>query len=116
MDNRYITMPKNILPGISFGSNVNLDINVVKYLFPAIAIVLVGCATRPAATFDRGDMVGWQNDCGRARQQVEYLQNRVNAYREYFKDHPITIEDQRYMGKLKNNLWSLRSSCSALQQ
>ena len=88
--------------------------NLVKLV--AVSIMLVSCATKPAPTFTRTDLDGWKNDCGRARQQAEYLQNRINAYREYFKDHPITIEDQRYMGKLKNNLWSLRSSCSALQQ
>ena len=95
---------------------MNLDINVVKYLLLAIAIVLVGCATRPATPFDRNDMVGFKTDCARAQQQVDYLQSRINAYREYFKDIPPTLEDQRYMSKLKNNLWSLRSSCSALQR
>lgn len=88
--------------------------NLTKLFF--VGIILAGCATQPPVTFDRSDMVGWKNDCGQAQQQVDYLQNRVNAYREYYKDHPITIEDQRYMGKLKNNLWSLRSSCSALQR
>jgi hypothetical protein len=89
---------------------------MIKQLLIIFSIVLVGCATRPVTPFDRSDMVGWKNDCGQAQQQAEYLQSRVNAYREYYKDHPITIEDQRYMGKLKNNLWSLRSSCSALQR
>lgn len=88
--------------------------NLVKLL--AVSIILAGCATKPAVPFDRTDMVGWKNDCGKAQQQVDYLQNRINAYREYYKDHPITLEDQKYMGKLKNNLWSLRSSCSALQR
>jgi hypothetical protein len=94
---------------------VSIAINNLTKLF-LVGVILTGGATRPPTTFDRSDMVGWTNDCGRAQQQVDYLQNRVNAYREYYKDHPITIEDQRYMGKLKNNLWSLRSSCSALQR
>ena len=88
----------------------------MQKLFFATLIILSGCATKPPATFDRNDMVGWQNNCGRAQQQVDYLQSRIDAYREYFKDHSITLEDRRYMGKLKNNIWSLRSSCSALQQ
>lgn len=88
----------------------------MKNILVLSLIVLAGCATRPAASFDRSDMVNWKNDCGRAKQQADYLQSRVNAYREYYKDRPVTIEDQRYLGKLKNNLWSLRSSCSALQQ
>lgn len=78
--------------------------------------MLVGCATKPAATFTRTDLDGWQNDCGQAQRQVDYLQNRLIVYREYFKDHPVTQEDRRYLGKLKNNLWSLRSSCSVLQR
>ena len=90
---------------------------MVKHLvILGTVIMLAGCASRGPATFDQSDMVNWKNDCGRAQQQVEYLQASVNAYREYYKDHPITIEDQRYLGKLKNNLWSLRSSCSALQR
>jgi hypothetical protein len=89
---------------------------MIKQLLLISSIVLVGCATRPVAPFDRSDMVGWTNDCVRAQQQVDYLQSRINAYREYYKDRPITLEDQQYMGKLKNNLWSLRSSCSALQR
>ena len=80
------------------------------------AIVLVGCATKPAQPFNLNDLEGWQNNCGQAKAQVEYLQQRLNDYRDYYKDHSITLESQRYVGKLKNNLWSLRSSCSALQR
>jgi hypothetical protein len=94
---------------------VNIAINNLIKL-GIVSAILVGCATRPAQPFMLNDLDGWQNDCGRARQQVEYLQQRLDAYREYYKDHPITLESQRYMGKLKNNLWSLRSSCSALQR
>ena len=81
-----------------------------------ISVMLVGCATKPAATFTRTDLDGWQNDCSQAQRQVDYLQNRLTAYREYFKDHPVTQDDRRYLSKLKNNLWSLRSSCSVLQR
>lgn len=88
--------------------------NLIKFV--AVGIILTGCATQPAATIDYSDMVGFKNDCGRAQQQVDYLQSRINAYRDYIKDRTPTLEDQRYMGKLKNNLWSLRSSCSALQR
>jgi hypothetical protein len=116
MANRCAMMLKNILPGINFGSSVNIVINMVKYLFPTIAVVLVGCATKPVELFNHNDMVGFQNDCGRAQQQVDYLQARIDAYREHFKDRPPTLEDRRYMSTLKNNLWSLRSSCSALQR
>ena len=116
MASRCVTMLKNILPGINFGLNVSSDIRMFRYLLPTIAIVLVGCATRPVEPFNRNDMVGFKTDCSRPQQQVDYLQSRIDAYREYFKDRPPTLEDQRYMSTLKNNLWSLRSSCSALQR
>jgi predicted translin family RNA/ssDNA-binding protein len=88
--------------------------NLVKLI--AVSIMLVGCATKSAQPFAFTDLDNWQNDCGQAKRQVEYLQQRLDSYREYFKDHPITTQSQKYVGKLKNNLWSLRSSCSALQQ
>ena len=94
---------------------MNIDINTLAKLF-IIGILLAGCATRPAVPFDRSDMVGWKNDCARAQQQVDYLQSRVNTYLEYFQNRPPTLEDRRYYGTLKNNIWSLRSSCSALQR
>jgi hypothetical protein len=82
-----------------------------------LAIILTGCASQHVQqSFDRNDMIGFTPDCGRPQQQVDYLQSRIDAYREYFKDRPPTLEDQRYMSTLKNNLWSLRSSCSALQR
>jgi hypothetical protein len=94
---------------------VNIAIsNLIK--LGIVSIVLVGCATRPAQPFTLTDLDNWQNDCGQAKRQSEYLQQRLDSYREYYKDHPITPQSQKYLGKLKNNLWSLRSSCSALQR
>ena len=94
---------------------MNIAINSLIRL-GLVSTILVGCATRPVETFTMTDLDGWENNCGRARQQVEYLQQRLDAYREYYKDHTITLESQRYLGKLKNSIWSLRSSCSALQR
>lgn len=88
--------------------------NLIK--LSVISILLVGCATQPTQTFVLTDLDNWQNDCGQAKRQSEYLQRRLDAYREYYKDHPTTPQSQKYIGKLKNNLWSLRSSCSALQR
>ena len=80
-------------------------------------LVLAGCATQPASQpFDRSDMNNFKMDCGRARQQVDYLQSRITAFHDHFKNSPTTLEDRRYYTKLKNSLWSLRSSCSALQR
>ena len=88
--------------------------NLIKFV--AIGMVMAGCATKPTATIDYSDMVGFKTDCSRAQQQIDYLQSRINTYLDSLKDRTPTLEDQRYMGKLKNNLWSLRSSCSALQR
>jgi hypothetical protein len=109
-----ITPVRNISTNTNIGSSVNTVINNLIKL-AVVSTVLVGCATKPAPTFTFTDLDNWQNDCGQAKRQSEYLQQRLDSYREYFKDHPITPQSQRYVGKLKNNLWSLRSSCSALQ-
>jgi hypothetical protein len=109
-----VTLVRNILTNTNIGSSVSIAINnLIK--FAIVSTVLVGCATRPAQPFTFTDLDNWQNDCGQAKRQSEYLQQRLDSYREYFKDHPITAQSQKYVGKLKNNLWSLRSSCSALQ-
>jgi hypothetical protein len=88
----------------------------MKKLFFVCVIVLSGCATQAPQTFDRSDMAGFKPDCGQARTQVDYLQTRIDAYHVYFKSNPITLEDRRYYTRLKNNIWSLRASCSALQR
>jgi hypothetical protein len=87
----------------------------MKKLFLVSIIVLSGCATHPQ-NFDRTDMTVFKPDCGQARAQVDYLQQRINEYHAYFKSHPITEQDRRYYTRLKNNIWSLRASCSALQR
>ena len=83
-----------------------------------LAIILTGCANQHVQqSFNRNDMVGFTTDCSRAQQQVDYLQGRITTYIEYFQSHnPPTLEDRRYYSTLKNNIWSLRASCSALQR
>ena len=89
----------------------------MRFLFFFTVILFAGCATQPTqSSFDRSDMIGFKTDCGQARSQVDFLQSRIDAYHAYFKYNPITLEDRRYYSKLKNNIWSLRSSCSALQR
>jgi hypothetical protein len=89
----------------------------MRFLFFCTVILFAGCATHPTqSSFDRSDMMGFKADCGQARSQVDYLQARIDAYHAYFKSNPITLEDRRYYSKLKNNIWSLRASCSALQR
>jgi hypothetical protein len=88
----------------------------MKKLFFVCVIVLSGCATQAPQAFDRSDMVGFNPDCGQAKSQVVYLQTRIDAYNAHFQSRPTTLEDRRYYSKLKNSIWSLRSSCSALQR
>ena len=87
----------------------------MKKLFFVCVIVLSGCATQAPQTFDRSDMVGFNPECGQAKSQVVYLQTRIDAYNAHFQSRPTTLEDRRYYSKLKNSIWSLRSSCSAKQ-
>jgi hypothetical protein len=89
----------------------------MRFLLSCAVILFAGCATQPMqSSFDRSDMIGFKSDCGQARSQVDYLQARIDAYHAYFKSNPITLEDRRYYTRLKNNIWSLRASCSALQR
>ena len=88
----------------------------MKKLFFISMILLSGCATQAPQTFDRSDMHNFKPDCSQAKSQVTYLQTRIDAYNAYFQSRPTTLEDRRYYGKLKNSIWSLRSSCSVLQQ
>ena len=89
----------------------------MRSLILCIVILFAGCATQPTqSSFDRSDMKSFKTDCAQARTQVDYLQTRIDAYHAYFKSNPITLEDRRYYTRLKNNIWSLRASCSALQR
>ena len=88
----------------------------MKKLFFICVIALSGCATQALQEFDRSDMQNFKPDCSQAKSQVAYLQTRIEAYNAHFQSRPITLEDRRYYSKLKNSIWSLRSSCSVLQR
>lgn len=89
---------------------------MIKYLIPVIVIALVGCASQPEKPYYPADMTNFVASCKDARSQADFLAQKINEYNEYHRTHLVTLEDQRYYGKLKNNIWSLRSSCSALQR
>ena len=77
------------------------------------AVVLTGCASSPPAKpYYPADMTNFIASCQQAKSQIDFLQREIDAYLEYHKTVPVTLEDQRYFGRLKNNLWSLRSTCS----
>jgi hypothetical protein len=85
----------------------------LKTALVAGTVALVGCASQPQTGYYPADMKNFVADCGQAKSQIDFLQQRINEYLEYHKNVPITLEDRRYYGKLKNNIWSLRSTCSA---
>ena len=89
---------------------------MINYLFLAMVVVLSGCASQPEKPYYPADMTNFVANCGMAKTQVDFLSQQIDAYNEYHLTHPITLEDRRYYGKLKNNIWSLRSSCSVLQR
>jgi len=88
----------------------------MKKVMISAVLLLVGCATQPTQEFDRSAMSGFKADCRQAKSQVEFLQQQIDTYHRYFQSRPITTEDRRYYTRLKNNIWSLRASCSALQR
>jgi uncharacterized lipoprotein YmbA len=84
-------------------------------LFLAV-ISMIGCASQPEKKYYPADMKNFVASCSQAKSQVDFLSQKINEYLEYHRTYPPTLEDRRYYEKLKNNIWSLRSSCSALQR
>ena len=84
-------------------------------LFLAV-IFLVGCAGQTEKSYYPADMKTFVASCSQAQAQVDFLSQKIDEYQEYHRTYPITLEDRRYYGLLKNNIWSLRSSCSVLQR
>ena len=85
---------------------------MIKNLIILSAVVLVGCASQPQQKYYPADMNNFIANCNQASSQIDFLTQRIDEYNEYHRTNPPTLEDRRYYGKLKNNLWSLRSSCS----
>jgi hypothetical protein len=88
---------------------------MLKHLIIFSTVVLVGCASQPERKYYPPDMTNFVANCNMARSQIDYLTREINDYNEYYKDRPTTLEDRRTYGRMKNALWSLRSSCSAKQ-
>jgi hypothetical protein len=95
---------------------VNIVTNkMIKHLIIFSTVALIGCASQPEKKYYPPDMANFIASCAQARTQIDYLTKEINDYNEYYKDRPTTLEDRRVYGRMKNALWSLRSSCSAKQ-
>lgn len=86
---------------------------MLKQLVIVGTVLLVGCASQPTPTYQKADMTNFIANCRVAKTQIDFLQKQIDAYVAYHQKVPPTLEDQRYYGKLKNNIWSLRSTCPA---
>ena len=86
---------------------------MLKHLIVFGTVVLVGCASQPEGKYYPPDMTNFIASCAHARSQIDYLTQEINNYNDYYKDRPTALEDRRTYGRMKNALWSLRSSCSA---
>jgi len=89
---------------------------MIKLLVLVGIIALGGCASQATKSYYPADMTNFVANCRMAKVQIDFLTQQIDEYTAYHLTQPITLEDRRYYGKLKNNLWSLRSSCSALQR
>jgi conjugal transfer/entry exclusion protein len=76
-------------------------------------VILTGCAGQLQQSYQPADMSNFVMNCRQAHYQIEFLSNQIDGYQVYHTTHPITKEDQRYYGKLKNSIWALRSTCDA---
>jgi hypothetical protein len=84
-----------------------------------ITLLISGCASQPIKPgYDISDFDNLKPDCGQAQAQVAYLKSRIDEFHAYFGANPgqLTQPYRQYYTRLKNNLWSLRASCSALQR
>jgi hypothetical protein len=88
---------------------------MLKHLIILGTVSLVGCASQPEKKYYPPDMKNFVASCSQARTQIDYLTQEINSYNDYYKDRPTTLEDRRTYGRMKNVLWSLRSSCSVKQ-
>jgi hypothetical protein len=86
---------------------------MLKHLIIFSTVAFVGCASQPERKYYPPDMTNFIASCAQARAQIDYLTREINNYNEYYKDRPTTLEDRGTYGRMKNTLWSLRSSCSA---
>ena len=80
----------------------------MKTLIFILALSLVGCATQPVPQVNIG-----QANCATARTQIPYLEQQITVFRTSRVGWPESEEDRKYIARIKNIIWSLRSTCPA---
>jgi len=76
-----------------------------------VSLSLVGCASQQSimsGSYD--DIRNATANCLGAKTQIEYMTKQIKLYQDAHKQAP-TDEDRKYIGKAKNIIWSLRSTC-----
>jgi uncharacterized lipoprotein YmbA len=84
---------------------------MLKIVIVTVVVTLAGCASQAQSKYYPADMTNFIASCQQAKTQMDFLSQKINEYDEYHRTNPPTLEDRRYYSNLKNNLWSLRSSC-----
>jgi len=83
----------------------------MKKIIYIFLIILSGCASQQN-NIPYDDIRNITANCSTAKNQIEYLITQLNRYQDYHRGQPQTDEDRKYIGKAKNIIWSLRSTCS----
>lgn len=83
----------------------------MKILIPIISIMIAGCATPPPPKFEPlGSAVP---NCLTAKTQIPYLEQQLAVFKTGRGTVPETDDDRKYIARIKNIIWSLRSTCPA---
>jgi len=73
-----------------------------------LTISIVGCASQSGPYDDIRNVTA---NCVTAKSQIDYMTTQIKLYQDAHKGLNQTDEDRKYIGKAKNIIWSLRSTC-----
>ena len=85
----------------------------MKNLIIILCFTVVGCATQSAPKTDPAPVISATPNCLTARTQIPYLEQQIAVYQSSRQAATPTDEDRKYIGRAKNIIWSLRSTCPA---
>jgi hypothetical protein len=85
----------------------------MKKLICILVLPLVGCASQSMLPKSYDDIRNATANCVTARSQIDYMTTQIKLYQDAHRGLAQTDEDRKYIGKAKNIIWSLRSTCPA---